>query len=183
MVNVCAFEVPPPGAGFTTVIDAVPTVAISAALIVAVTDELETKVVVRAEPFQFTTEVETKFVPFTVKVKPDPPAVVEVGEMEVVVGTGFKTTNAVDVAEPPPGAGLVSTIVEVPAVAVSVVVSDMVSCVDDATVVVLLVPLKVAFVFALNPVPVMVSVGDVLTRVDVGETVEMVGAGLLMVKI
>jgi len=31
IVNVCAFEVPPPGAGFTTVTDAVPTAATFAA--------------------------------------------------------------------------------------------------------------------------------------------------------
>ena len=160
MVNVCAFEVPPPGTGFTTVIDAVPTAAISAAVIVDVTEELETNPVARAEPLKSTTDPETKFVPLTVTMKLAPPAVVEVGLMEVVVGTGFKTTNAVDVAEPPPGVGLVNTIVEVPVVAVLAVVKDMVSCVDDATVVALLAPLKVAVVFALKPVPVMVRVGE-----------------------
>ena len=36
IVNVCAFEVPPPGAGFTTVIDAVPTAATLAAGTMAV---------------------------------------------------------------------------------------------------------------------------------------------------
>lgn len=55
----------------------------------AVTVELETKVVALATPLKFTTEPETKFVPFTVSVKPELPAVVEVGLIEVVVGTGF----------------------------------------------------------------------------------------------
>ena len=38
---------------------------------------------------KFTTEPETKFVPLMVSVKVAEPAVVEVGEIEVVVGTGF----------------------------------------------------------------------------------------------
>jgi len=67
----------------------VPTVATSDASIVAVKVVLETNVVDREEPFQFTADAETKFVPFTVSVKPELPAVVEVGVMEVVVGTGF----------------------------------------------------------------------------------------------
>jgi hypothetical protein len=37
IVKVCALEVPPPGAGFTTVTEAVPAVAMSAAVIAAVT--------------------------------------------------------------------------------------------------------------------------------------------------
>ena len=163
--------------------DAVPTAAISAAVIVDVTEELETNPVARAEPLKSTTDPETKFVPLTVTMKLAPPAVVEVGLMEVVVGTGFKTTNAVDVAEPPPGVGLVNTIVEVPVVAVLAVVKDMVSCVDNATVVALLAPLKVAVVFALKPVPVMVRVGDVFTNVEVGENAAMVGIGFTAVKI
>ena len=36
MVNVCALDVPPPGVGFTTVIEAVPGVAMRAAVTVAV---------------------------------------------------------------------------------------------------------------------------------------------------
>jgi hypothetical protein len=52
IVNVCAFEVPPPGAGFTTVIGAVPTVATLAAGTMAVSLIEETNVVVRGEPFQ-----------------------------------------------------------------------------------------------------------------------------------
>ncbi len=39
-----------------------------------------------------TTELEIKLVPVTVKVKLDPPAVSEFGEIEVMVGEGFKCT-------------------------------------------------------------------------------------------
>jgi hypothetical protein len=92
-VNVCAFDVPPPGLGFTTVTDAVPGVAILAAGTGAVSCVDETNVVVSAVPFQFTVEVETKFVPFTVKVNCKPPAVAQVGLVEVVVGTGLLMVN------------------------------------------------------------------------------------------
>lgn len=78
---------------------------------------------------------------------------------------------------------MVTTIVDVPAVAVSVVVNVIVSWVDDATVVASLVPLKVAVVLALKFVPVMVNVGEVLVSVDVGLMVEMVGTGLLTVSV
>jgi hypothetical protein len=93
IVNVCAFDVPPPGLGFTTVTEAVPAVAMRAAVTVAVTCVEETNVVVSAVPFQFTVEVETKFVPFTVNVNCGPPAAAHVGLIEVVVGTGLFTVN------------------------------------------------------------------------------------------
>ena len=61
-LKVCGFEVPPPGVGFTTVMEAVPAVAMSAAGTVAVSCVEETKVVVREVAPQRTVEVETKFV-------------------------------------------------------------------------------------------------------------------------
>ena len=62
---------------------------------------------VRATPFQFTTEVLTKFVPFTVNVKPAPPTVAELGERDVSVGTPLSIMNVCGVGDmPPPGAGL-----------------------------------------------------------------------------
>src|SRR2546428_9134354 len=68
-VNCCALEVPPPGAGFVTVMLNVPAVARSVTGIAAVSCVALMKVVVRAEPLKFTAELETKFVPFTVSVK------------------------------------------------------------------------------------------------------------------
>ena len=79
IVNVCALDVPPPGLGFTTVIDAVPAVATREAGTVAVSCVEETKLVARGAPFQFTVEVETNLVPFTVKVKSAFPAAIQVG--------------------------------------------------------------------------------------------------------
>src|SRR5438128_3535801 len=89
MVNVCAFDVPPPGAGLNTITDAVPTVAMSLAGIAAVNRDDEPNVVVRLAPFHRTTDPVTKFVPFTVSVNAAPPAAAELGLTPVVVGTGF----------------------------------------------------------------------------------------------
>jgi hypothetical protein len=89
IVKISLFEVPPPGAGFDTVTEDVPAKAISEERMVAVSDELETNVVARKLPFHRTVDEAMKFVPFTVRVKSPPPATVDVGLKEVVVGTGF----------------------------------------------------------------------------------------------
>jgi hypothetical protein len=89
IVNEAAVDAPPPGVGFVTVTCMVPAVAMSGAWIVAVICVALTIVVVRALPFQFTTEVARKLVPLTVSVKAGPPAVVLVGEIVVSVGAGF----------------------------------------------------------------------------------------------
>ena len=83
IVNVCAFDVAPQ---LTTVIEAVPAVAMRAAGTVAVSCVAETNVVVSAVPFQFTAEIAAKFVPLTVNVNPRPPAVAQVGLSELIVG-------------------------------------------------------------------------------------------------
>src|SRR6476646_1378484 len=53
-LNVVTFDVPPPGAGETTVTDACATALMSAASIAARNCEALTKVVVRVTPFHFT---------------------------------------------------------------------------------------------------------------------------------
>ena len=88
IVNDNAFDVPL-GAGFVTVTPAIPAVAISAAVIAAVSCVAFTSVVVLATPLNFTTDVDTKPVPFTVRVKAAPPAVVLIGEREVTVAAGL----------------------------------------------------------------------------------------------
>jgi len=92
MVNVCALDVPPPGGGLTTVTEAVPGDATSAAVTVAVSCVEETKAVVNAVPFQRTVEVVTKLVPFTVRVNCPQPGD-ELGLSEVIVGTGLLMVN------------------------------------------------------------------------------------------
>jgi len=86
-------EVPPPGTGLFTEIERDPADAMSLAGIAAVTWVLLTKVVVRLEPFTFTTAPFTKFVPFAVRVKAEPPTVAVVGEMLVSVGAGLLTAR------------------------------------------------------------------------------------------
>jgi len=93
IVNVCAFDVPPHGV--TTVIEAVPAVAIRAAGTVAVSCVAETKVVASADPLHLTVEPETKLVPFTVSVNCGPPAAVQVGLSELTVGTALIVITSV----------------------------------------------------------------------------------------
>ena len=64
-------------------------VATFAAGTIAVSCVAETNVVVNAVPFQFTTELVMKLVPFTVRVNCDDPARHELGLIELIVGTGF----------------------------------------------------------------------------------------------
>jgi hypothetical protein len=120
MVNVCALEVPPPGAGVRTVTLALPDVAMSLAEMAAVSVVAETTVVVRGLPFHWTTEVLMKFVPVTVRVKAGPPAAADVGLRAVVVGTGLLIVKVRAPDVPPPGVGLKTFTEAVPAVAMSV---------------------------------------------------------------
>src|SRR3954471_10874429 len=90
MVNVCAFEVPPPGAALTTVTTELPTVSRSLAGMAALSWVELTNVVVRALLLKSTTEPEMKPEPFTVSVSAAPPAVLDAGEMALVTGAGFE---------------------------------------------------------------------------------------------
>ena len=75
-----------------------------------------------------------KLLPLTVSVNPVPPAVAEVGLRLVVVGTGLLATLIVNVwafEVPPPGAGVNTVTVAVPAVAMSDASIDAVSWVAD----------------------------------------------------
>src|SRR5262245_45844838 len=99
IVNVCAFEGPPPGGGLKTVRGAVPTAARSLAGMLAVTRVAETNVVVRSAPLKRTTELVVKFVPLTVSVKAALPTMADVGLILVVVGAGGITTGTVTVRD------------------------------------------------------------------------------------
>jgi antibiotic biosynthesis monooxygenase (ABM) superfamily enzyme len=168
MVNVCAFEVPPPGVGFTTVTCAVPLVATSAAGTTAVSCVEETKVVVRAEPFQFTFDVEMKFVPFTVRVNWALPAVVELGLIEVVVGAGLSIVNVCAFDVPPgpePLGGFTTVTCAVPLVATSAAGTTAVSCVEETKVVVRAEPFQFTFDVEMKPVPFTVRVNWALPAV------------------
>jgi hypothetical protein len=73
------FDVPPPGVGLETVMEAVDAVAMLEPGTVAVNFEPLTKVVLRALPFHWITEPETNPVPFTVSVKVGPLGAIALG--------------------------------------------------------------------------------------------------------
>src|SRR5436190_2004080 len=102
MVSVAGVDVAPEHVGFTTVIEAVPVLAMRMAGTVAVSCVAETNVVVSVVPFHFTIEVETKFVPFTVNVNCVPPAVAQLGLSEPIVGTALMVNVSGPVPVPLP---------------------------------------------------------------------------------
>ena len=70
-----------------------PAVVRSAAVITAVSCVADTKVVILSPPANFTTDDDMKLVPLTIIVNSASPAFLNVGEIDVVVGTGFPTVN------------------------------------------------------------------------------------------
>jgi hypothetical protein len=129
IVNVTVFDVPPHG--LTTVIEAAPAVAMREAGTVAVSCVEDTNVVVSAAPFQFTIEVETKFMPLTVNVNCISPAEAQVGLSELMAGTAV-IVNVI----PPDVAPHPATVIEaVPAVAMSEAGTVAVSCFELTNVV------------------------------------------------
>src|SRR3954463_14868251 len=88
-VKVCGELVPPPGVGFTTVIDDNAAVATFAAITAAVNCVELTYVVVRFDPFHCTCEAATKPVPVTVSVNAADPAASVDGEIDDTTGGGF----------------------------------------------------------------------------------------------
>ena len=79
IVKSTALEVPPPGVGLETVTEAVLSEARSEPGTSATNSSELTNVVLSGARFQFTTEVETKFVPFTVSVIPGEPGATAAG--------------------------------------------------------------------------------------------------------
>ncbi len=117
IVNVIEADVPPPGAGFTTVTAAVPAVAKSASGTTAVRVVALTNVVVSGVPFQSTTDAATKLVPVIVSVDPAAPAVADVCDSDVRVGAGLLIAKEIAVEVPPAGAAFTTVTFAVPAVA------------------------------------------------------------------
>src|SRR4029450_819121 len=89
IVNITAFEVPPIGAGFDTVMTALPGAAISLAGIVAVSSVALEDVVGRSAPFQRTTEADIKPVPLIVRLKVPLPAAAEPGRTPLLAARGL----------------------------------------------------------------------------------------------
>jgi len=173
IVNVSAFDVPPPGVGFTTVIAAVPELAMSAAVIAAVNEVALTNVVVRGLPFHCAVEPLMKFVPVNVSVNAAPPAPVNVGEIAVSVGTGFEAlivnVNAFEKVPagppcrriafaPPAFTGLNTTTEAVPTEAISVAGTAAVNCVALTNVVTRFAPFHCTTAVFRKLLPFTVSV-------------------------
>src|SRR5436190_1904523 len=114
-VNVCAAVVPPPGAGVTTVTDAVVAAARSETGIAAVSCVALPRVVVRVAPFQPTLAPTSNAVPVSVSVNPAPPAVALEGDSAVSVGPPALTGRLSAADVPPPGAAVVTVTLAMPA--------------------------------------------------------------------
>ncbi len=135
----------------------------------------------RLVPFHCTTEPATKPLPFTVKVKDEPPAEADVGLRLVIAGTGLGAVIvklwAFDV--PPPGAGLDTVTWAVPADAMSAAAITALSWVADTYPVVRLDPFHCTTEPATKPLPFTVSVKAVPPAVaDEGLRPLMPGTGL-----
>ena len=183
-VNVCALVVPPPGAGFTTVIKSDPPTVISDAGTVTVMVVLETEMIVSGTPLKSTVEEALKLVPLTVSVKDDPPAVVEVGLIDDKVGTGLLTVSVCAFEVPPPGAGFTTVIKSDPPTVISDAGTVTVMVVLETEMIVSGTPLKSTVEEALKLVPLTVSVkDDPPAVVEVGLIDDKVGTGLLTVSV
>jgi len=134
-------------------------------------------------PLKLTTDPDTKPVPFTVKVKPVPPAVAFVGEREDATGAGLLIVKVWALEMPPPGGGFVTVTLAVPPVAISaagMVAMIWVFVTDEGMMAGLLPKFTVAPLA--KPEPLMVSVKAALpAAVLAGESDVTVTLGLLMV--
>jgi hypothetical protein len=183
-VNVDAADVPPPGAGLTTVTESVPPAAISAAGTVAVICVALTTVVTRGTPFQSTTVPVTKPLPVTVSVKPAVPAIADVCDDPVNTGTALLTVNVAAEDAPPPGVALKSVTESVPAVARSASGTVAVTSVELTNAVASATPFHCTTERLSRLVPITVSVNAALPVVAVFcESEVSVGTGLSIVKV
>jgi len=180
IVNVTEFELPPPGEGLETVI------CDTAALARFVEDRFAcncvalTNVVGSALPFHRTTEDAMKPLPVRVTVVAEAPTVTEAGFSVVTNGAGLFTVKATAEEVPPPGAGEVTVICTVPALARSADVSVAFSCVALTKDVWTAFPLPCTTEDATKPLPVTVTPAEVVpTITEAGEIEPMAGAGLL----
>src|SRR5262249_8510478 len=117
--------------------------------------------VVRFELFQRTVAPLTNPLPFTVRVKAAAPAVALVGDSEEIVGTGLLGAEMVKVAlpeVPPPGVGLKTVTIALPAAEPSAAVMAAVNCLELPSDVVRFEPFQRTVAPLTNPVPFTVRV-------------------------
>ena len=128
-----------------------------------------------------------KLLPFTVNVNAALPATAVFGLIEVATGTGLLITTGLIVKfskplVPPPGPGVYTEIVAVPAVAILTAGITAVNCVELPKVVANAIPFQLMTEPFMNPVPVTVSVNAELpVTAEVGDIDMITGTGLLVV--
>src|SRR5262245_20158799 len=160
MVKVRAPDVPPPGAGLTTVTGTEPAVVRSLAGMLAVSWVVLTKVVVRGLPLHCTTDAAMKLVAVTVRSKPGPPcaALLGVNAYTMVFRSEAVMVKVRAFETPPPGAGLSTVMGAEPAVVRSLPGMLTVSWVALTKVVVRGLPFHCTTDAAMKLVPVTVRV-------------------------
>jgi len=162
-----------------TVIATVPTNAVSAGVIVAVSSVALIKVVGRGDPFQSTTTLGAKLVPVTVSVRgEDEQFVVVVGEIDEMAGATIDADIALDSA--PPVAGLDTVTGTVPTAAISGAVIAACTCVGLTNVVGRLRPFHCTPEQGTKPVPLTLKLKGADPAVTVeGEMDARVAAGIV----
>lgn len=157
IVNAAPADVPPPGAGLTTLTVTDPAVATSLAVMAAVNCVELTYVVARFAPFHWTADAVTNPVPFTVSVKAPDPTAAEPGVTLEITGVGFPTRNDTP-PEVPPSEGLTTVTVAAPDTATSPARIAAASCVKLTKVVARLAPFHCTNADDAKALPVTVSV-------------------------
>ena len=115
---------------------------------------------------------------------PEVPTRIEVGLREEIMGEGLLIVNVCEPEVPPPGVGLKTVMLFVPAAEISAAVIVVVNWVELTSVVALVVVPHLITDWELKFVPFTVRVKSASPAVlDVGEMLETVGSGLLMVKV
>src|SRR5215470_20239091 len=162
----------------------VPWLATSVACNAILTCVAESTVTVRAWPPTVAVAPAAKPVPVAVSVKAALPAVTLAGLRVLMLGVGFTgatvSGRAADV--PPPGAGVNTVMLGVPAAAISLAGMAAVSCVDETNVVVRPAPLTctIELFVKLEPVAVRVK-GTPPADAAVGLMLDRTGAGVAAV--
>jgi hypothetical protein len=172
-------EFPPPGAGLTSVTEAVAPAASNVAGTVALSSVELINVAVNAVSFQNTAVAGRKLVPIISIDVVGLPAGMLAGEIDVIVGNGFTTLNCRPEEVPPPGVGFVTAMVEFATTARSLAVRDTVIWVTLVNVVGLTLPLRLAVEVGTKPLPVSVTLAlNVPEATAEGATLSNTGAGL-----
>ncbi len=150
----------------------------------ALTSMGDTYVVGRSAPFQRTFEVGTSPLPFTARLKPAEPALIDAGTRLVMMGAGFTTVTVCEFDVPPPGVGFNTVTKAVPPDAMSLSLTIAVSCAGETKVVSLLEPRQRTVDVVTKPAPSTVMMKLPLPAVTVfGVTREIDGMGLFTVKV